>query len=179
MKKTQTLLAIATLAVGPVLLAQSPPAQQAPSNYAPSGPSPLGPGDPAWRGDTVQSGTPPPDTGGLDQARINKPLSDEWTSYSGDLTGKRFSSLKQVNKDTVKYLSLKWITPLVQGCGPTGTGAGAGPVGAGAGGGGGRGGGGGGANHPIVTGGFGNGDANQCGPARLGGGILMVGDRLY
>src|SRR5262245_45029023 len=170
------LLVIATVVAASALLV----AQQQPQNpnYAPSGPSPLGPGDPDWRGETVQSGTPPPDTGGLDQARINKPLSDERTSYSGDLTGKRFSSLKQVNKDTVKYLSLKWITPLVQGCGPTGTGAGAGPGGAGAGGGGGgRGGGGGGANYPIVTGGFGNGDANQCGPARLGGGILMVGDR--
>ena len=50
-----------------------------------------------------------------------KPLSDEWTSYSGDLTGKRYSALKLVNKDTVKNLSLKWITPLTQGCGPTGT----------------------------------------------------------
>ena len=49
-----------------------------------------------------------------------KPLSDEWTSYSGDLTGKRYSALKHVNKDTVKNLSLKWITPLNQGCGPTG-----------------------------------------------------------
>src|SRR6478672_11123615 len=135
------LLIITTLVVGPALLFAQNPA----SNYAPSGPSPLGPGDPDWRGETVQSGTPPPDTGGLDQARINKPLSEEWTSYSGDLTGKRFSALKLVNKDTVKNLSLKWITPLVQGCGQTGrdsgAGGGAGPAGGG-GGGGGRGGGG-------------------------------------
>src|SRR5262245_46507041 len=165
------LFAIATIVTASALVL----AQQQPQNpnYAPSGPSPLGPGDPDWRGETVQTGTPPPETGGLDQARINKPLSDDLTSYSGDLTGKRFSSLKLVNKDTVKYLSLKWITPLNQGCGPTGTGAAGGPGAGGAGaggggGGGGRGGGGGGANYPIVTGGFGNGDANQCGPARLG-----------
>ncbi len=93
-----------------------------------------------------------------------KPLSDEWTSYSGDLTGKRYSALKLVNKTTVKNLSLKWITPLNQGCGPNGTAA-AGP---GArwrrgGGGGGRGGGGGGPTYPIVVGGLGNGDANTCG----------------
>src|SRR5215471_12958567 len=104
----QKSLIVAALLIGPaLLLAQAP---QNP-NYAPSGPSPLGPGDPDWRGETVQSGTLPPD-GGLDQARINKPLSDEWTSYSGDLTGKRYSALKLVNKDNVKYLSLKWITPL-------------------------------------------------------------------
>jgi alcohol dehydrogenase (cytochrome c) len=177
MQKLRNLLALATLAAGPALLsAQNPPAQ-APSNYAPSGPSPLGPGDPDWRGDTVQSGTPPPEAGGLDQARIMKPLSDEWTSYSGDLTGKRYSSLKLVNKDTVKYLSLKWITPLAQGCGPAGRGSAGGP-GPGSGGGGGRGGPAP-AAYPIVAGGFGNGEANTCGPARIGGGILMVDGRLY
>ena len=171
------LLAIAALVAGPaLLLAQNPPAQL-PSNYVPSGPTPLGPGDPDWRGDTVQSGQLPPDAGGLDQARIMKPLSDEWTSYSGDLTGKRYSSLKLVNKENVKYLSLKWITPLTQGCGPTGRGTGgAGDAAAG------RGGGRGGpapAAYPIVVGGLGNGLANTCAPARLGGGILMVDGRLY
>ena len=94
-----------------------------------------------------------------------KPLSDEWTSYSGDLTGKRYSALKLVNTTTVKNLSLKWITPLNQGCGPNGTGSafGPGPAAAGGGGGGGRGGGGGGPSYPIVVGGLGNGDANTCG----------------
>ena len=115
-------LLVTTLVVGPALLFAQNPA----SNYAPSGPSPLGPGDPDWSGETVQSGPAPPETGGLDQARINKPLSDEWTSYSGDLTGKRYSALKLVNKETVKSLSLKWITPLVQGCGATGRDTGAG-----------------------------------------------------
>src|SRR6185503_6938851 len=174
----KTLLAIATLVAAPVLLLAQNPPPQVPSNYAPSGPSALGPGDPDWRGDTVQSGTPPPETGGLDQARIMKPLSEEWTSFSGDLTGKRYSSLKLVNKETVKYLSLKWITPLTQGCGSTGRGsAGAPPQGPG-GGGGGRGGPAP-ATYPIVVGGLGNGEANTCGPARIGGGILMVDGRLY
>src|SRR5262245_9963648 len=117
------LLITAALVAGPaLLLAQNP---QNP-NYVPSGSTPLGPGDPDWRGETVQTGTPPPETGGLEQARIMRPLADEWTSYSGDLTGKRYSALRLVNKDTVKNLSLKWITPLVQGCGQTGRDAGAG-----------------------------------------------------
>jgi alcohol dehydrogenase (cytochrome c) len=119
-------------------------------------------------------------TGGLDPADIMKPLADEWTSYSGDLSGKRFSALKQVNTNTVKNLSLKWIAGLTTGCGPTGT---APDTGAGAGGFGGRGGGGrgGGGAAParIVVGGLGNGDANNCGPARLGGGILFVDDVIY
>ena len=59
---------------------------------------------------------------GLDPADIIKPLNDQWTSYSGDLTGKRFSHLKLVNKDTVKNLSLKWVsTGITTACGPTGT----------------------------------------------------------
>ena len=172
------LLVIATLVAGPVLLLAQNPPPQAPSNYAPSGPSALGPGDPDWRGDTVQSGTPPPEAGGLDQARIMKPLSEEWTSYSGDLTGKRYSSLKLVNKETVKYLSLKWITPLTQGCGTTGRGSAGTPAQGPGGGGGGRGGPAP-ATYPIVVGGLGNGEANTCGPARIGGGILMVDGRLY
>jgi alcohol dehydrogenase (cytochrome c) len=143
------------------------------------GPTPLGPGDPGWTGQTIPSGPAPADAGGLDQARIMKPLSDEWTSYSGDLTGKRHSALKLVNKDTVKNLSLKWITPLIQGCGADGRGqAGAGAPAA-AGGGGGRGGAAPAQSYPIVVGGLANGAANTCGPARIGGGILAVDGTLY
>ena len=74
-------------------------------------------------------------TGGLDPADIMKPLADQWTSYSGDLSGKRFSALKLVNTNTVKNLSLKWVSNLTTSCGPTGTGPAAGAGGgAGAGG---------------------------------------------
>src|SRR5579862_2521639 len=136
---------------------------------------------------------------GLDPADLVKPLSDQWTSYSGDYTGKRYSALKQINTTTVKNLSLKWLaTGITTGCGATGTAAanagGGGRAGGGAGfdpamgdgggmggpggggGGGGRGGrgGGGGPAAPIIVGGFGTGDVNNCGPARLGGGILYV-----
>src|SRR5919106_2597487 len=59
-------------------------------------------------------------TGGLDPTDITKPLADQWTSYSGDLSGKRFSALKLVNTTTVKNLSLKWVSGLTTGCGATG-----------------------------------------------------------
>jgi alcohol dehydrogenase (cytochrome c) len=112
---------------------------------------------------------------GLDPADILKPLKDQWTTYSGDLTGKRFSYLKLVNTDTVKNLSLKWVsTNITTGCGPTGTplvteaaGGRGGRAGAAA------------APAPIVVGGFGTGEANNCGPARLGGGILFVDGTIY
>jgi len=113
---------------------------------------------------------------GLDPADTLKPLSDQWTSYSGDLTGKRFSHLKLIDKDTVKNLSLQWVsTNITTGCGPAGT-----PPPSEAGGGGRNGRvGGGGAPAPIVVGGFGTGEANNCGTARLGGGILFVDGTIY
>jgi len=120
--------------------------------------------------------------GGLDPADILKPLSDQWTSYSGDMTGKRYSALKQINTETIKNLSLRWVNNnITTGCGPNGTGAG-GAAAAGGPGGGGRGGRGGGpptSTAPIVTGGFGTGEVNNCGPARFGGGILFVNGILY
>ena len=110
---------------------------------------------------------------GLNPAEILKPLSEQWTTYSGDYSGKRYSALKQINQQTVKNLSLSWVTRFTTGCGPTGSGTGA----AGAGGFGGRGGGG--VPAPIVVGGFGDGGLNTCGPPRLGGGILMVDGVIY
>src|SRR5437588_1104159 len=112
--------------------------------------------------------------GGLDPSEILKPLADQWTTYSGDYTGKRYSSLKLINQSTVKNLSLAWVTRFTTGCGPTGAGD------AGGGGGfGGFGGRGGGAPAPIITGGLGKGDLNTCGGGRLGGGILMVDGVIY
>src|SRR5262245_9771765 len=135
---------LASLLIAPALVvAQSapaaPPAQSGQSQVP--GPRPAGPGTPERNGQTIQIGEPPADagTGGLIPSDIWKPLAEEWRSYSGDLSGKRYSSLKHVNTSTVKNLSLKWITQLNTGCGPTGTGA---PTAGG--GGGGRGGGGGG-----------------------------------
>jgi alcohol dehydrogenase (cytochrome c) len=92
--------------------------------------------------------------GGLDPAAILKPLADEWVTYAGDYSGRRYSALTQINQTTVKNLGLAWISRgFVQGAGPTGRGAGA----AGGGGaGGGRGGGG--AEVPMTVAGLGSGD---------------------
>src|SRR5262245_55925740 len=67
-----------------------------------------GPGQPGWVGQTVQINPAPAyaNTGGLEPADIQKPLSDEWRTYSGDLTGKRYSALKLVNTTNVKALTL-------------------------------------------------------------------------
>jgi alcohol dehydrogenase (cytochrome c) len=110
---------------------------------------------------------------GLDPAQILKPLEEQWTTYSGDYTGKRYSSLKGVNESTVNRLSLAWVTRFATACGPTG----AGNTGGGGGGFGGRGGGE--PAAPIVVGGLGKGDLNTCGAPRLGGGILMVDGVIY
>src|SRR5579883_1275302 len=71
---------------------------------------------------------------GLDPAVILKPLADQWTTYSGDYSGKRFSSLKAVNPATVKNLSLAWVTRFTTGCGPAGVGGSGSPGGGGGGG---------------------------------------------
>ena len=110
---------------------------------------------------------------GLDPATILKPLADSWPTYSGDYSGKRYSSLTQVNQTTVKNLSLAWLSRgFVEGSGPTGRGNVTGPAG---GGGGGRGGGG----VPLIVGGEGSGAYNGGGPARITGTILMVDGVLY
>jgi alcohol dehydrogenase (cytochrome c) len=114
---------------------------------------------------------------GLDQADMVKKLTDQWTSYSGDYSGRRYSYLNLINTSNVKNLSLKWLANgITTGCGPAGAQAAGGDGGPG--GGFGRGGGGG-APAPIIVGGFGTGDANRCGPARLGGGILVVDGTIY
>ena len=47
--------------------------------------------------------------GGLDPASLLKPLSDSWPTYSGDYTGRRYSALKQADRNTVKNLTLGWV----------------------------------------------------------------------
>jgi alcohol dehydrogenase (cytochrome c) len=101
---------------------------------------------------------------GLEPADIAKPLADSWRSYSGDYTGRRFSALTDVNRTTVKNLTLAWTTGLT-----------AGEPGAF---GGGRRGGGGGA--PVIVGGEGSGELAALGNnTNIKGSILMVGDVLY
>ena len=78
---------------------------------------------------------------GLDPADIHKPLTNEWRTYNGDYSGKRYSALTQINKLNVKNLTLAFVAKLTGGSVST-TGAG-----------GGRGGGGGGGGNNLIVGG--------------------------
>ena len=102
----------------------------------------------------------------LDPALLTKPLADSWPTYSGDYSGKRYSSLKQVNQSNVKNLTLAWTTRVT----------------AGAGGGGGRGFGGrgfGGGGVPTIIGGEGTADTGGGNGANIRASILEVNGMLY
>jgi len=53
----------------------------------------------------------------LDPTEILKKLgtTGDWSTYSGDYSGKRYSSLTQLNQSTVKSLTLAWSSKLVAG----------------------------------------------------------------
>jgi alcohol dehydrogenase (cytochrome c) len=106
---------------------------------------------------------------GLDPAKLLKPLADEWPTYNGDYTAKRYSALTQVNRANVKNLTLAWTLRLTGGSMP---GAGGGGFG------GGRGGGGGG-NNNLIIGGEGTGDYPAGGPPTIKASALMVDGTLY
>src|SRR5882762_8159951 len=75
---------------------------------------------------------------GLDPAAQLRPPADSWPTYSGDLTGRRYSALKHIDKTNVKQLSLAWVARgFTEGSGATGrssTGPGPGAGGGGRGG---------------------------------------------
>src|ERR1051326_2083128 len=53
-------------------------------------------------------------TVGLDPAKLLNPGNDSWPTYNGDYSGRRYSTLAQINATNVKYLSLAWIYQLEQ-----------------------------------------------------------------
>ncbi len=90
----------------------------------------------------------------LDPALLLKPLGDSWPTYSGDYSGKRYSSLTQLNQSNVKNLTLAWTSRIAAGTG-------------------GRGGG------QIVVGGEGTGEAAAGGGTSVKGAVLEVNGVLY
>ncbi len=102
----------------------------------------------------------------LDPALLTKPLGESWPTYSGDYSGKRYSSLKQIDQSNVKNLTLAWASRVTAGAGGA------------AGGGGGRGGFGG---PPTIIGG----EGSDTGGGGFGGGtnirasILQINGILY
>lgn len=51
----------------------------------------------------------------LDPAQLLKPNPDSWPTYSGDYSGRRYSSLNLINHSTVKNLSLAFVSRLQTG----------------------------------------------------------------
>jgi len=45
---------------------------------------------------------------GIDPAQLLKPTTDSWPTYNGDYSGRRYSTLSQINKDNVSTLTLAW-----------------------------------------------------------------------
>jgi alcohol dehydrogenase (cytochrome c) len=160
MTKTLKLWFVTPLALLPaVIFAQgaTPAATPRPAPTTQAQPQPPGPGRGA-RGQGPATPAPANTLGGLDPKDIYKPLGELWPTYSGDYTGKRYSTLTQVNQLNVKNLTLAWMTRLTSGS---------------TGGGGGRGG----AATPLITGGVGT--SEVTGPANIRAQALMVGGILY
>ncbi|MDQ6678845.1 MAG: acido-empty-quinoprotein group A [Acidobacteriota bacterium] len=104
----------------------------------------------------------------LDPALLTKPLGDSWPTYSGDYSGKRYSSLTQINQSNVKSLTLAWTGKVTSGPGSGGGGRGGFGFGGGA--------------APVITGGEGVGDAAPSGfgnSTNIRASILEVGGILY
>lgn len=97
---------------------------------------------------------------GLDPSEILKPLKDDWPTYNGDYSGKRYSALTQVNQSNVTHLTLAWDSRLTAGAGGGGFG--------------GRGGG-----APTIIGGEGSDAAGGGGGANIRASILEVNGKLY
>jgi acido-empty-quinoprotein group A len=52
---------------------------------------------------------------GLDPALLTRPPTDAWPTYNGDYSGRRFSTLDQINQSNVKNLKLAWVYRAVAG----------------------------------------------------------------
>ena len=46
----------------------------------------------------------------LDPALLGRPATDAWPTYYGDYSGRRFSTLQQINQSNVKSMTLAWVT---------------------------------------------------------------------
>src|SRR5688572_20862011 len=51
----------------------------------------------------------------VDPATLTKPLADEWATFAGDYTSRRYSTLKQIDTSNVKNLTLAWMTTVATG----------------------------------------------------------------
>jgi len=99
---------------------------------------------------------------GVAPSELLKPLKDSWPTYNGDYSGKRYSTLTQVDQSNVMHLTLAWMTRVTAGSTPSGGGGGRG----------GR------APAPLIVGGEGPGDIN-VGGGSIKASVLEVEGILY
>ncbi len=99
---------------------------------------------------------------GLDPVLLTKPATDAWPTYSGDYSGRRFSSLTQINQTNIKDLGLAWVSHLPAGAGPTGPFSRTGP-----------------GTPPTIIGGEIDEPVPVRGAGRISGGVLQVNGILY
>ena len=102
---------------------------------------------------------------GVTPAELLKPLADDWPTYNGDYSGKRYSALSQINRKNVMNLTLAWTTKLTGGSATAAGGFG-----------GGRGGGGG---APLIIGGEGTGEFDTGGSVTIKASALKVDGTIY
>ncbi|MFO0364180.1 MAG: acido-empty-quinoprotein group A [Acidobacteriota bacterium] len=103
--------------------------------------------------------------GGVTPQELLKPLKEQWPTYNGDYSGRRYSLLKEVNTATVKNLSLAWMIRLTPGRPQAGGGGGGGrfaPP----------------STAKRIVGGEGTGDL-QLGGGTIKASVLMVDGTLY
>jgi alcohol dehydrogenase (cytochrome c) len=95
-------------------------------------------------------------------------LADEWLTYSGDYTGRRYSALTQIDRSNVAQLGLRWVTRIAPGVPAAAAGRFGGFGNAGP-------------EMPRTISGFGTGALNQSTgrPARIVSSALAVDGKLY
>src|SRR5277367_3610052 len=59
---------------------------------------------------------------GVNPDDLLKPLKDDWPTYNGDYSGKRYSALKLVDRSNVQHLTLAWMSRVTAGNAPAGFG---------------------------------------------------------
>ena len=89
--------------------------------------------------------------GGAERAQLQKPLGESWPTYNGDYSGKRYSTLTQINQANVKSLTLAWTRRLTNGTSAPGV--------------------------PLTVGGVG--DLTWNGATQVKGSVLQVDGVLY
>jgi alcohol dehydrogenase (cytochrome c) len=99
---------------------------------------------------------------GLDPELLTKPATDSWPTYSGDYSGRRFSSLTQINQTNVKNLGLAWVSNLTPGVTAPGPFSRPGP-----------------GNPPAIIGGEIDEAVPVRGAGRISGAVLQVNGILY